>query len=158
MDEGSGSWEELDCLHLADDERGDRASLLLGGATGGVALTKHQRVGLLASTGTGTLFLFNAEKLSYGAQRVLCSVVEKGRYTPVGDPFPRPLGCRIIVGSQKPLAALASSLIVGRRLAETLGLVSLSAEDVIKVLEPRRFYKTHPGSLAAESPPAQRTA
>ena len=144
-------WEELDCLHLADDERGDRTSLLLGGATGGVALDNLRHYGLLSAAGRGTLFLTHVEKLTYAAQRVLWRIIESGRYTPVGDPFPRPINCRIIVGTERPLAELARRLVVGWELAEALGHISLRAEDVLNVLEPKRFYKAHPSSLAAAS-------
>src|SRR5215210_3287072 len=51
----SSPWEELNCRQLADDERGDRISLLLGGALGGVALTNSLGKGLLAAAGQGTL-------------------------------------------------------------------------------------------------------
>ncbi|HKC65954.1 MAG TPA: sigma 54-interacting transcriptional regulator [Pyrinomonadaceae bacterium] len=149
LDEGSLSWEEYDFVHLADDERGDRTSLLLGGATGGVALKFHS--GLIASAGTGTLFLTNLEKLGYASQSVLCSLLRARRYTPVGDPFPRPLGCRIIVGTQRPLSELARRLIVRWELSEALGHISLSAEEVLSVLETRGFYKSHSSSLAAAS-------
>lgn len=151
MDEGSGLWEELDCFHLADDERGDRTSLLLGGAAGGVALTNMSPQGILSAVGNGTLFLRNVEKLSHSAQRVLSRIVETGRYTPVGDPFPRPISCRILVGSQKPLAELARRLAVSWTLADLLGHISLRAESVLKVLEKKEIYKIHPSSLAAAS-------
>ena len=151
IDERSGSWEEFDCLHLADDERGDRTSLLLGGAVGGVALTNLPHAGLIAAAGTGTLFLKNLEKLGHQAQRVLCSIIQTGRYTPVGDPFPRPVVCRLIVGTHRPLAELARRLIVGWRLAEALGHITLKAEDVLNVLERKDIYKSHPSSLAAAS-------
>src|SRR5215212_10026758 len=49
MDETSGLWEELDGLHLADDKRGDRTSLHLGGTAGGVALPSQPRRGLFAA-------------------------------------------------------------------------------------------------------------
>ena len=149
--EGSGSWEEFDCLHLADDERGDRTSLLLGGAVGGVALTNLPHAGLIAAAGTGTLFLKNLEKLGHQAQRVLCSIIQTGRYTPVGDPFPRPVVCRLIVGTNRPLAELASRMVVGWKLVEALGYISLRAEDAVGVLEAKDFYKSHPSSLAAAS-------
>src|SRR5436309_1016635 len=151
IDERSGSWEEFDCLHLADDERGDRTSLLLGGAVGGVALTNLPHAGLIAAAGTGTLFLKNLEKLGHQAQRVLCSIIQTGRYTPVGDPFPRPVVCRLIVGTHRPLAELARRLIVGWRLAEAVGHISLKAEDVLDVLERKDIFKSHPSSLAAAS-------
>jgi transcriptional regulator with AAA-type ATPase domain len=151
IDEGSGLWEELDCFHLADDERGDRTSLLLGGATGGVALTNMSHQGILSSVGSGTLFLRNVERLSPSAQRVLSRIVETGRYTPVGDPFPRPISCRIFVGTQKPLAELARSLVVSWALADLLGQISLRAESVLNVLGQKESYKVHPGSLAAAS-------
>ncbi len=149
LDAGSLSWEEFDLLHLADDERGDRISLHLGGAAGGVALNFHS--GLIASAGNGTLFLTNIEKLGYNAQNVLCSLLRSRRYTPVGDPFPRPFGCRLIVGTQRPLMELARRLIVRWELAEVFGHVSLNAEEVLSVLGTRKLYKSHPGSLAAAS-------
>src|SRR3954468_943675 len=151
IDEGSGSWEELDCLHLADDERGDRTSLLLGGAVGGVALTNLPHAGLIAAAGTGTLFLKNLERLSHQAQRVLCSIIQTGRYTPVGDPFPRPVVCRLIVGTHRPLAELARRLIVGWRLVEAFGSISLRGEDVLGALERKDFFTSHHNSLAAAS-------
>jgi transcriptional regulator with AAA-type ATPase domain len=151
IDEGLSSWEEFDCLHLADDERGDRTSLLLGGASGGVALTNLAHKGLLAAAGTGTLFLTNIEKLSHSAQRVLCRIIETGYYTPVGDPFPRPINCRIIVGTDRPLAELALRLVVGRTLSAILGHISIRAEEVLNVLDEKKIYKIHPGSLAAAS-------
>lgn len=152
MDDGSSLWEELDCIHLADDERGDRTSLHLGGATGGVALTNfsHNK-GSLAAAGNGTLFLKNIDRLSPAAQRVLSRIVETGRYTPIGDPFPRPIACRIIVGTRGPLAELARQLVVSWTLAELLGRISLRAESVLSVLEQEDSFRIHPSSLAAAS-------
>ena len=77
MDEMSGLWEELDGLHLADDERGDRTSLLLGGTAGGVALPPTPRCGLFAAAGAGTIFLKNIEKLSLTAQHVLFRILKQ---------------------------------------------------------------------------------
>jgi transcriptional regulator of aromatic amino acid metabolism len=151
MDEGSGLWEELDCVHLADDERGDRTSLHLGGAAGGVALTNPLHKGVFAAAGSGTLYLTNIEKLSLSAQRLLCRIIETGRYTPVGDPFPRPIRCRIIIGTHLPLAELARRLVVGWTLAGLLGQISLRCEDVLNVLEEKGIYKVHPSKLAAAS-------
>lgn len=151
MDEGSSLWEELDCIHLADDERGDRTSLHLGGATGGVALTNLSCRGLLAAAGNGTLFLQNADKLSHSAQRVLVRIFETGRYTPVGDPFPRPIACRIILSSQFPMAELARRVAVRRDFAEVFGQISLPAEKLVEVLGREDLYRIHPSSLAAAS-------
>jgi transcriptional regulator with AAA-type ATPase domain len=151
MDEGSSSWEEFDCLHLADDERGDRTSLLLGGASGGVALTNYPHAGLIAAAGTGTIFLMNLDKLSHRAQSVICSIIQSGRYTPVGDPFPRPVVCRLIVSTERPLAELARRLVVGWKLVEAFGHISLRAEDVLNVLGRKEIFNTHPSSLAAAS-------
>jgi len=151
MDELSGQWEELDGLHLADDERGDRTSLHLGGTAGGVALPSVPRCGLFAATGAGTIFLENIEKLSLAAQHVLCRIIETGHYTPMGDSYPRPVNCRIIVGTTRPLMELARGLLIEWRLAETLGHIALRAEDIIGALEAEEFYSTHPGSLAAAS-------
>lgn len=149
--EGTSSWEELDGRQLADDERGDRTSLLLGGASGGVALTHLRGSGLLAAAGQGTLFLTNVEKLPPAAQNVLCRIVETGRYTPVGDPYPRPINCRIIVATARPLAAMARNFLVAWRLADVLGHVSLRAESVISALETRDSLQHHPSSFAAAS-------
>ncbi|HEY0385173.1 MAG TPA: sigma 54-interacting transcriptional regulator [Pyrinomonadaceae bacterium] len=149
--DGTGSWEELDGRQLADDERGDRISLLLGGALGGVALAPSLGRGLLAAAGPGTLFLTHIEKLAPAAQRVLCSVMETGRYTPVGDPYPRPIKCRLIVATTRPLVALARNYLIEWRLADVLGQISLRAESVITALETREAFKRHSGSLAAAS-------
>ena len=151
MDEMSGLWEELDGLHLADDERGDRTSLLLGGTAGGVALPPMPRCGLFAAAGAGTIFLKNIEKMSLAAQHVLCRIIETGHYTPVGDPYPRTLNCRIIVGTTRPLLELARSLLVEWRLGEMLGHIALRAEDVINALEVEDFFRNHPSNLAAAS-------
>lgn len=151
LDERSSLWEELDCFHLADDERGDRMSLHLGGATGGVALTNSSQQGLLAAAGAGTLFLTNVEKLSHAAQRVLYRIIETGRYTPVGDPYARPICCRIIVGTHHPLIELASRMVIGWPLAELLGGISLRAEEVLSALGEKESYRIHPSSLAAVS-------
>lgn len=151
LDEMSGLWEELDGLHLADDKRGDRTSLLLGGTAGGVALPSMPRCGLFAAAGAGTLFLKNVERLSLDAQHVLGRIIETGHYTPVGDPYPRMVNCRIIVGTARPLIELARDLLVEPRLAEVLGHIALRAEDVIHVLGAEEFYRTHPSSLAAAS-------
>jgi sigma54-dependent transcription regulator len=151
MDEMSGLWEELDGLHLADDERGDRTSFLLGGTAGGVALPPMPRCGLFAAAGAGTIFLKNIEKLSLAAQHVLCRIIETGHYTPVGDPYPRTVNCRIIVGTARPLMELARGLLVEWRLAEMLGHITLRAEDVIGALEAEGYYTTHPSTLAAAS-------
>lgn len=151
MDETSGLWEELDGLHLADDERGDRTSILLGGTAGGVALPPLPRRGLFAAAGAGTLFIKNLEKLSLAAQHVLCRIIETGHYTPVGDPYPRTVNCRIIVGTARPLMELAQEALVEWRLADMLGHICLRAEDVISILEREEYFRTHPSSLAAAS-------
>ena len=149
--EGTSSWEELDGRQLADDERGDRTSLLLGGASGGVALTPPNSYGLLAAAGQGTLFLTNIEKLTAAAQNVLCRIVETGRYTPVGDPYPRPINCRIIVATARPLVVMARNFLIEWRLADLLGHISLRAESVIGALEPKDMLQHHPSSFAAAS-------
>lgn len=151
MAQGQGSWEELDCRQLADDERGDRTSLLLGGATGGVALPTSGRRGMLAAAGTGTLFLTHLEKLPPAARRLLASLVASRRYTPIGDPYPRPINCRIIVATGKPLQALARSFMLEWELADTLGHIAIRAESIISALESKDFYESHPSSLAAAS-------
>jgi transcriptional regulator of acetoin/glycerol metabolism len=152
ISDGSGSWEELDGRQLADDERGDRTSLLLGGATGGVALTPYSADrGLLSAAGLGTLFLTHVEKLTPAARNVLCRIIETGRYTPVGDPYPRPINCRIIIATAHPLSVLARSLLIEWKLADVLGHVSLRAESIIGALEKRDFLARHPSSFAAAS-------
>lgn len=151
MDAKSIQWEEFDCTHLADDERGDHTSLLLGGAIGGVALTNFSHTGLLAAAGTGTLFLSNLEKLSAAGERVLCRIIETGHYTPVGDPYPRPVCCRLIVGTHRPLIELARRMFVGGGLARLLGSIQLRAEDVLSLLETKKTYSLHPVTLAAAS-------
>jgi transcriptional regulator of acetoin/glycerol metabolism len=147
--DGTGSWEELDGRQLVDDERGDRISLLLGGALGGVALAPSLGRGLLA--GAGTLFLTHIEKLAPAARHVLCRMIETGRYTPIGDPYPRPIKCRLIVATTRPLSALAGSYLIEWRLADVLGHISLRAESVITALETKEAFKHHPSSLAAAS-------
>lgn len=147
----SSLWEELDCRELADDERGDRIKLHLGGALGSVALTSLSGKGLLAAAGQGTLFVTYIEKLPPAARHVLCSIVEAGRYTPVGDPFPRPIGCRIIVASAQSLAQLASNFAIDWRLADLLGHISLRAETVVNALETPKLFKSQPSSFAAAS-------
>jgi two-component system response regulator HupR/HoxA len=149
--DGTGSWEELDGRQLADDVRGDRTSLLLGGAAGGVAFTQPERYGLLAAAGTGTLFLTHVERLSPAARYILCRIVETGRFTPVGDPFPRPLNCRIILGSARPLSVLAKNYLIEWGLADALGHISLRAEKVIRVLAAEELLAEHPSSFAAAS-------
>lgn len=152
MADDSGSWEELDGRQLADDERGDRTSLQLGGATGGVALTYSNGSGLLAAAGRGTLFLTHIERLSPAAQHVLCRIVVTGRYTPVGDPYPRPINCRIVVATTRPLAALARSFSIEWQLVDALGHISLRAESVIRALETsEELFKHNHRSLAAAS-------
>lgn len=148
----TGSWEELDGRQLADDERGDRTSLLLGGASGGVALTlPAMNRGLLAAAGLGTLFLTHLEKLPPAARNVLCRFIETGRYTPVGDPYPRPINCRIIVASTRPLSVLARDFLIEWRLADVLGHISLRAESIVAALETREVFAHQPGSFAAAS-------
>jgi DNA-binding NtrC family response regulator len=151
IESGASLWEELDCCQLTDDLRGDRASLLLGGVAGGVALSSTGRSGLLASAGAGTLFIINLEKLAPAAQKILYRIIESGRYTPVGDPYPRPVSCRVIVASKRPLIELANSYLLDRELAELFGRISLRAEDVIHALQAKRIYQSHPGNLAAAS-------
>lgn len=151
MRQGSGSWEELDGRQLADDVRGDRTALLLAGVTGGVAHTKRESRGMLAAAGTGTLFLTYIERLAPQAQRVLSSMLEAGRYTPVGDPYPRAICCRIIVATRQPLMKWTHHLGVEWRLANALCRVALSAEEVLSVFEMEDFYETHPSTLAAAS-------
>lgn len=151
IESGTGLWEELDCCQLADDLRGDRTSLHLGGVAGGVALFNEGRNGLISAAGRGTLFLTHLEKLTPAAQRVLYRIIETGRYTPVGDPYPRPVSCRFIVASKRPLIELAHSFAMGRELTDLLGRISLRAEDVIHALEAEEIYEAHPGNLAAAS-------
>lgn len=151
MRQASGSWEELDGRQLADDVRGDRTALLLAGATGGVAHTSPTARGLLAAAGTGTLFLTHIEKLSPAAQRVLSSIIEAGRYTPVGDPYPRSIGCHIIVASHQPLNTLARHLMGPWNLSDILSRITLSAENLIRAFEAEGFYESHPSTFAAAS-------
>ncbi|MBC7910538.1 MAG: sigma 54-interacting transcriptional regulator, partial [Pyrinomonadaceae bacterium] len=148
---GSSQWEELDGCQLADDLRGDRTSLLLGGTAGGVALFSEGKSGLIATAGTGTLFISHLEKMTPAAQRVLYRIIESGRYTPVGDPYPRPVSCRLIVASKRPLIEMAHAFSLGMDLAEMLGRICLRAEDVIRALEIEKVYEAHPGNLAAAS-------
>lgn len=147
----TGQWEELDGCQLADDLRGDRTSLLLGGAAGGVALFSEEKSGLIPAAGAGTLFISNLEKLAPAAQRVLHRIIESGRYTPVGDPYPRPVTCRFIIASKRPLIELTHSSALGKDLADLFGRISLRAEDVIHALEAGEIYEAHPGNLAAAS-------
>ena len=149
--DGSNSWEEFDGSQLADDTRGDRTSLLLGGVTGGVAPSTVGGRGLIAAAGAGTLFLTNIEKLSPAAQRVLCRIIEWGRYTPIGDPYPRPIKCRIIVGSPQPLVVLARNYSVIEVMAAVLGHIAIRAENVISSLRAEALSTIHPSSLAAAS-------
>jgi transcriptional regulator of acetoin/glycerol metabolism len=149
--DGTGSWEELDCRQLADDARGDRTSLLLGGTACGVALDMQESKGLLTIADTGTLFLTHVERLPPAAQYVLLRIIEAGRYTPVGDPYPRPLSCRIIVATHRPLAALARSLLLETGLSDALGQISLRAENVIRALTSEDFLTNHPSRFAAAS-------
>jgi transcriptional regulator of aromatic amino acid metabolism len=151
MRQVSGSWEELDGRQLADDVRGDRTALLLAGATGGVAHTSLGTKGLLAAAGTGTLFLTHIEKLPPEAQRILSSIVETGRYTPVGDPYPRYIGCHIIMATRQPLFTLARSLSGRWNLGDIFGRIALSAEKVIQAFEAEDFYVSHPSTFAAAS-------
>jgi len=146
---GAGSWEELDGRELADDTRGDRTSVLLGGTTGGVALPF--KTGLIAAAGAGTLFLTNIEKLPERARHVLCRMVETGRYTPVGDPFPRPVNCRLIIATRQPLSIMARGFELEWEVADTLGHVSLRAETVIRALAAEEAFNQHPNTLAAAS-------
>jgi hypothetical protein len=146
---GTSPWEELDGQELADDKRGDRTSVLLGGTTGGVALPF--KTGLIASSGAGTLFLTNIEKLPPAARHVLCRIMETGRYTPLGDPFPRPVSCRLIVATLEPMTVMARSFRLEWRLADVLGHISLRAETVIRALSAEEIVNQHPSTFAAAS-------
>ena len=150
---GTSPWEELDGCQLADDMRGDRSTVLLGGTAGGVALAfqDKEKTGLLARAGAGTLFLTNIEKWSPAARYVLCRIIETGRYTPVGDPYPRPVNCRIIVASAQPLAMMARNFLVEWGLADALGNISLRAETVVRALVAEEFATKHPSTFAAAS-------
>lgn len=150
MRQGASSWEELDGRQLADDVRGDRTALFLAGATGGVAHTQTGQ-GLLSAAGTGTLFLTHIEKLAPAAQRVLSSIVETGRYTPIGDPYPRSINCHLVVATHQPLRVLAHNLTVAWSLADALGRIAIHAEKVIRAFEAEGIYETHPSTLAAAS-------
>ncbi|MDX6696467.1 MAG: hypothetical protein QOF02_4070 [Blastocatellia bacterium] len=150
-DDSAGSWQELDGGQFADDERGDNLSLLLGGALGGVAFTPSLGRGLLASAGMGSLFITHLERLTPAARNVLCRTVETGRYTPVGDPYPRAINCRIIVATTRPLSALADDFLIEWRLADVLGHISLRAESIINALETRDPPMQHSGRFAAAS-------
>lgn len=146
---GAGPWEELDGLQLADDTRGDRTSVLLGGTTGGVALPF--KTGLIAAAGTGTLFVTHIERLAPAARHVLCRIIETGRYTPVGDPFPRPVSCRVIVATRQPLALMARAFQIEWELADTLGHISLRAETVLRVMAADPVINKHASTFAAAS-------
>ena len=148
---GTSPWEELDGHQLADDTRGDRTAVLLGGTAGGVALTLKEKTGLIAAAGTGTLFLTNIERMAAAARHVLCRIMEAGRYTPVGDPFPRPVNCRIVVASSQPLGMLAQAYLIEWGLADALGHISLRAETVIRALAAEEFAVKHPSTFAAAS-------
>jgi sigma54-dependent transcription regulator len=145
---GTGSWEELDGLQLADDTRGDRTSVLLGGTAGGVALPF--KTGLIAAAGTGTLFLTNIEKLPAAARHVLCRIIETGRYTPLGDPFPRSVNCRIVVATRQPLTLMARNFLIEWSLADALGHIRLRAETVIRALAAEQEAQ-HASTFAAAS-------
>lgn len=149
--DGTGPWEELDGFRLADDTRGDRTSVLLGGTAGGVALAFKEKTGLIAAAGTGTLFLTNIEKLPPEARHVLCRIIETGRYTPVGDPFPRPVNCRLIVATPQPLTVMARNFHLEWRLADVLGHISLRAETVVRALAADEVVNKHPSTFAAAS-------
>jgi hypothetical protein len=149
IDGGASPWEELDGFQFADDMRGDRTSVLLGGTAGGVALPF--KTGLIAAAGTGTLFLTNIEKLPAAARHVLCRIVETGRYTPLGDPFPRPVNCRLVVATQQPLAMMARNYVIEWGLADALGHISLRAETVIRALNADALINKHPSTFAAAS-------
>ena len=149
--QASGSWEELDGRQFADDVRGDRMALFLAGTVGGVASTQAEGRGLLSAAGSGTLLLTHVEKLAPAAQRVLSSILETGRYTPVGDPYPRSIVCRLIVATHQPLMMMAYNQAVEWKLAEALGRVALRAEKLIDAFEAENFYGTHPSTLAAAS-------
>jgi hypothetical protein len=146
---GAGPWEELDGLELADDTRGDRTSVLLGGTAGGVALPF--KTGLIAAAGTGTLFLKNIEKLPQAARHVLCRIIETGRFTPLGDPFPRPVLCRLIVATRQPLSLMARGFQIEWGLADALGHISLRAETVVRALAADPIINQHPNTFAAAS-------
>ena len=150
MDGGAGPWEELDGQELADDTRGDRTSVLLGGTAGGVALPF--KTGLIGAASAGTLFLTNIEKLPQAARHVLCRIMETGRYTPLGDPFPRPVNCRLVVATRQPLNVMARTFLIEWRLADALGHISLRAETVIRALAAADpVINEHPGTFAAAS-------
>ncbi len=149
IDGGTGPWEELDGQELADDKRGDRTSVLLGGTAGGVALPF--KTGLIAAAGRGTLFLTNIEKLPESARHVLCRIIETGRYTPLGDPFPRPVNCRLVVATRHPLSTMARNFRLDWRLADVLGHISLRAETVIRALASDESIQLHPSTFAAAS-------
>ncbi|MBD0373394.1 MAG: sigma 54-interacting transcriptional regulator [Pyrinomonadaceae bacterium] len=146
---GAGPWEELDGQELADDTRGDRTSVLLGGTAGGVALPF--KTGLIAAAGAGTLFLTNIEKLTSAARHVLCRIIETGRYTPLGDPFPRPVNCRLLIATCQPLSMMARGFQIEWELADALGSISLRAETVVRALASEEAVIKHPSTFAAAS-------
>jgi hypothetical protein len=149
LGDGQGSWEELDCRQFSDDWHGDRTSLQLGGAAGGVVQSNTSGQGLISRAGTGTLFIHHFEFLPRAAQRSLCSIVKAGQFTPVGDPFPRQISCRIIIGSLKPLDELASSFEIDYEIGQVLGSIAVAAEDLIKVLRPKNSLSSHPSAAVA---------
>lgn len=146
---GTGPWEELDGQEFADDTRGDRTSVLLGGTAGGVALPF--KTGLIAAAGAGTLFLTNIEKLPQAARHILCRIIETGRFTPVGDPFPRPVLCRLIVATRQPLSMMARAFQIEWELADALGHISLRAETVIRAMALEEAINKHTSTFAAAS-------
>ena len=64
--------------------------------------------GFFQSANGGTLFLDEVSDLSSAIQPKLLRVLEQGEVTPLGEAKPIPIDVRVVVATQKPLAALVA--------------------------------------------------
>jgi transcriptional regulator of acetoin/glycerol metabolism len=149
LEDAPGSWEELDCRQLADDKHGERTSYVLGGTVGVAVLDNLGKNGLLGLAGTGTLFISHFEMLSRPGQHALCQIVKSGHYTPIGDPYPRRIACRIIVATSQSIEEMARSFRISGEVEEVLGNIAIPAERIVDAFLAKANFNTHPSLVAA---------
>ncbi len=96
----------LNCAALPDALA---ESELFGHARGAFTGADRDAPGLIATAGEGTVFLDEIASLSPRLQGVLLRVLETGDYRPVGGRRMRRRRARVVVASNRPLAAVVSA-------------------------------------------------
>ena len=101
----TGRFESVNCGTL----RGDIAkSELFGHVPGGFTGATVARLGALSLAHDGVLFLDEIGELGLEEQKLLLHAIEEGRFRPVGAEADVQVRFRLIVGTNRPLEALAA--------------------------------------------------